>query len=65
MGAHFLNFDRAQKFEVSVSDDKRNPTLRVLNIKGFDVLGITLTPGQLSEIGKAIAAETGGSDSPF
>lgn len=64
MGAFFINFDRAQKFDVSISDDKRNPDLRVLNVKGFDTLGLTFTPDQLRQIGDAIAKETGG-NTPF
>lgn len=65
MGAHYMSFDRAQKFTASVEQERRNPDLRVLSIKGFDVLAVTLTPDQLKQIAEAISAETGGSDSPF
>ena len=64
MGAFYINFDRAQKFDVSISDDRRNPELRVLNLKAFDTLGLTFTPDQLRQIGDAIAKETGG-NTPF
>ena len=59
MGAFYINFDRAQKFDVSISDDRRNPELRVLNLKAFDTLGLTFTPDQLRQIGDAIAKEIG------
>lgn len=63
MGAHYLNFDRSQKFESTTAPDRRNPELVSLVIKGFDTLSITVTKDQLKQIGAAIAAETG--DTPF
>ena len=64
MGAFFINFDRANKFEATVSDDRRNPDLKVLTTKGFDTVALTFTPDQLRQIGEAIAKETGG-NTPF
>ena len=59
MSMHYMDFDRAQKFEAGVSADPRDGTLKLLKIKGFDTVQIRLTESQLREIGKAIAADTG------
>ena len=54
MSAHYINFDRAQRFEVTISSDKRNPELPVLNLKGFDSVSLTFTKEQFAQISRAI-----------
>lgn len=64
MSLHYIGMDRANKFESSVTADRRNPDLRVLTLKSYDTVSVTLTQDQLREVGKAISAETGG-NTPF
>ncbi len=63
MSMHYISMDRASKFDVTITPDRRNPELPCLNIKAFDSVVLTLTKDQLKQIGAAIAAETG--DTPF
>lgn len=63
MSMHYISMDRASKFDVTITPDRRNPELPCLNIKAFDSVVLTLTKEQLAAIGKAIDAETGGA--PF
>ena len=64
MGALYWSLDRAREFTSSVSDDRKSPDLKVLQIRGFDQFNFTLTKEQLQIIGDAIAKETGG-NTPF
>lgn len=64
MGACFWDFDRATKFTAEVNDNRKNPDLRTLKLRGFDTFELTFTPDQLRQIGEAIAKETGG-NTPF
>lgn len=63
MSMHYISMDRSQKFETNVTPDRRNPDLRVLLVKGFDSVNLTVTQDQLKQIGATIEAETGGA--PF
>lgn len=64
MGVLYWNLDKAQRFESSVTDDRRQPELKVLQIKGFDQFNFTVTREQLAAIGQAISKEVGENE-PF
>ena len=64
MGFLGWNLDRATRFEATIKQDKRDPSLPVLSLKGFDTFEFTVTKDQLAQIGEAIAKETGG-NTPF
>lgn len=63
MSLHFIGMDRAREFSATVQDDRRNADLRVVVLKGFDTVNITVNKDQLKQIAEAISKETG--DIPF
>lgn len=59
MGFLGWNLDRATRFEAIIKQDKRDPSLPVLSLKGFDTFEFTVTKDQLAQIGEAIKKEVG------
>lgn len=59
MGALFWNLDKATRFESSVTDDRRQPELKTLQLKGFDQFNFTMTKDQLSIVFEALKREVG------
>ena len=59
MGALFWNLDKATRFESSVTDDRRQPELKTLQLKGFDQFNFTMTKEQLAIVLEAVKKEVG------
>lgn len=64
MGALYWNLDKATRFESSVADDRRQPELKTLQLKGFDQFNFTMTKDQLAIVLEAIKKEVG-DNTPF
>lgn len=63
MSMHYISMDRSNRFEATITPDRRTPELQVLTVRGFDTIALTLTKEQLATVGRVISSEA--AEQPF